>query len=234
MKNQYFGDINDYRKYGLLRILIGPGKMSAAVCWMLTPGDGRTHGRFVKYLEQPERWRHFDPWLYDRLRDTVAVNGIRNVKLAHRMELVPACRYYDTTLPDKQEARSVYFRDFWDFAKGCDLMFFDPDNGIEVKSVPCGRKYSSKYLYWSELIHGVSEGYSVMVYQHFPFEKREKFIGRMTREILSRTGASLVYWFRTPFVVFFLVPSVSNQINFEQSIFRLRETWGNQIRVGQH
>jgi hypothetical protein len=25
MKNQYFGDVNDYRKYGLLRLLTGPG-----------------------------------------------------------------------------------------------------------------------------------------------------------------------------------------------------------------
>ena len=44
MKNQYFGDINDYRKYGLLRIVAGPGKMSLLVAWMLTPDDGKTDG----------------------------------------------------------------------------------------------------------------------------------------------------------------------------------------------
>jgi len=33
MKNQYFGDINDYRKYGLLRTLTG-GQIKTAVCWM--------------------------------------------------------------------------------------------------------------------------------------------------------------------------------------------------------
>lgn len=201
---------------------------------MLTPDDGRSHGRLVKYLEQPKRWRHFDPELYDRLRETVAVNGIRDVKWAPRMELVPVCRYYDTSLPDKRAGRSGYFRRFWSFAQGCDLIFFDPDNGIEVKSVPCGRKHSSKYLYWLELIQAVSKGYSVLVYQHFPFEKRDKFILRMTRQIRSRTGVPLVYSFRTPYVVFFLVPSSFNQINFEQSLFRLRQTWGKQISVGQH
>jgi hypothetical protein len=38
MKDQYFADINDYRKYGLLRIL-GEG-LRVGVCWMLTKPDG--------------------------------------------------------------------------------------------------------------------------------------------------------------------------------------------------
>ena len=36
MKNQYFGDVNDYRKYGLLRLLGRAGKVKIGVCWMLT------------------------------------------------------------------------------------------------------------------------------------------------------------------------------------------------------
>jgi len=36
MKNQYFGDINDYRKYGLLRCFAEAG-LNIGVCWMLTP-----------------------------------------------------------------------------------------------------------------------------------------------------------------------------------------------------
>ena len=60
MKNQYFGDINDYRKYGLIRLLTGAGQLKTAVCWMLAPGDplpagcaGATgsqgDGRFIKH-----------------------------------------------------------------------------------------------------------------------------------------------------------------------------------------
>lgn len=59
MKNQYFGDVNDYRKYGLLRALTGQGALTTTVCWMLTPDDGRTDGRFTEYLAQPDRWRHY-------------------------------------------------------------------------------------------------------------------------------------------------------------------------------
>lgn len=37
MKNQYFGDVRDFFKYGVLRGLAPDGGESLAVCWMLTP-----------------------------------------------------------------------------------------------------------------------------------------------------------------------------------------------------
>jgi hypothetical protein len=50
MKNQYFGDINDYRKYGLLRRL--QAGLSLCVCWTLTDDDGSSDGRFLEYLNR--------------------------------------------------------------------------------------------------------------------------------------------------------------------------------------
>jgi hypothetical protein len=50
LKNQYFGDINDYRKYGLLRILQSKGNSRLLVAWMLTPDDGSPQGGFRSYL----------------------------------------------------------------------------------------------------------------------------------------------------------------------------------------
>jgi hypothetical protein len=47
VKNQCFRDINDYRKYGLLRVLTNRGGARTAVCWMFTPDDGRGDGRVV-------------------------------------------------------------------------------------------------------------------------------------------------------------------------------------------
>ena len=56
MKNQYFGDINDYKKYSLLRLLGGQGQIKTAICWVLTEDDNRTDGSKIKYLEQPDKW----------------------------------------------------------------------------------------------------------------------------------------------------------------------------------
>lgn len=39
LKNQYSGDINDYRKYGLLGVLMAHGRINACVCWMPTADD---------------------------------------------------------------------------------------------------------------------------------------------------------------------------------------------------
>ena len=43
MKVQYFGDVNDYRKFALLRLLAD--KFKIGVCWMLTEADGSGRGQ---------------------------------------------------------------------------------------------------------------------------------------------------------------------------------------------
>jgi len=230
MKNQYFGDINDYRKYGLIRLLTGQGELSTAVCWMLTHDDGRTDGIFTDYLKSPERWRHFDEGLYDKLKGLVVDQEIRDVKLAERANLIPSASYYDEILYDHRTERLRYFEAFWALSHNSDLIFFDPDNGIEVKSKPYGQKHSSKYLYWKELEQAFSNGHSVLVYQHFPFIKRDVFISQMSEQIRNRTGARTIYSFRTAHVVFFLLPSAPHVADFEERISRIPEIWGNQIQ----
>lgn len=71
MKNQYFGDINDYRKYGLLRILADSGKLKIGICWMLTSDDKRSDGRRISYLQSPSKWSDYDKDLFEQLKDCV-------------------------------------------------------------------------------------------------------------------------------------------------------------------
>jgi hypothetical protein len=49
MKNQYFGDINDYRKYGLLRAF-AEAHLSVGVCWLLTADDAGGDGELRRLL----------------------------------------------------------------------------------------------------------------------------------------------------------------------------------------
>ena len=77
MKNQYFGDVKDYLKYGLLRCFAASG-LELGVCWLLTRDDGSTDGSDRRYLEQPSLREH-DPALYDFLRVTCAKPGGRMV-----------------------------------------------------------------------------------------------------------------------------------------------------------
>jgi len=79
MKHQYFGDVNDYVKYGLLRCFANAG-LRIGVCWMLTPEDKLPDGGKIKYLCRPEEWEHHDPYLFGHLSDTLAAPGGRNLR----------------------------------------------------------------------------------------------------------------------------------------------------------
>lgn len=225
MKNQYFGDVTEYRKYGLLRILSSGGELSTGVCWMLTPSDGRGDGAFVRYLEQPRRWRAFDQDLYDFLVRHVLERGERNVRLIERSKLLPATLFYASLLDDTPIERGRYCREMLERFHGADLIFFDPDNGFEVKSRPYGRKESSKFLYWREVSDAYSAGQSLLVYQHFARERRDAFIERIADELRSRTNAAAIYSFRTSHVVFFLAARPEHEEKFRPQFARTAHAW---------
>ena len=176
MKNQYFGDINDYKKYGILRTLSSGGKIKISVCWMLTEDNDNNEGKFIDYLTKPDKFRKYDPELFDSLSYTVKEIKQRKVTLASELNLIENALYYDKFLTDSISERENYFSDFKEHSRDCDLLFFDPDNGIEVGSKSYGKKGSNKYIYWKELKQFNKSGYSLLIYQHFPRESRKDFI----------------------------------------------------------
>lgn len=234
MKNQYVGDINDYRKYGLLRVLSGDGEISSGVCWMLTPSDGRTDGQFLRYLDQPARWRSYDPDLFDHLYRCVRVNNQRDVRLVEASGVLSNTRFFSRMLGDDVRGRRDYFSGMLERFRGIDLVFFDPDNGFEVPSKPMGRKDSGKYLSWRELSTVYSSGHSVLIYQHFVRENRENFIERIVARIRAETNAAAIYSFRTSNVVFFLGSQAQHADHFSRQVERIPSIWGQQILISQH
>ncbi len=231
MKNQYFGDINDYMKYGLIRVLTGHGRIRTAICWMLTPNDGFADGKFIDYLYKPDFWRGYDAALYDRLRHIVLEEDIREVYAAQSDGTLPNCVFFPHILSDNREARARYFEEFERISRGCELVFFDPDNGLEVKSKPYGHKNSSKYLYWKEVRKFFAAGHSLLIYQHFPRVKRDQFIASMVEKLEARTGAHNVYSFRTPHVFFLLAAQDRHGELFEVTAKEVASSWQGQIAV---
>jgi hypothetical protein len=231
MKNQYFGDINDYRKYGLLRSLTNYGEIKTAVCWMLTPDDGRGDGGRIGYLFQPAKWHELDPVLFDHLEEIVLRRGLRSVAEIENSDILPSCVFLSDVVPDDEEGRRAYFQRLTDLARGCDLIFFDPDNGIEVKSKPYGGKDSSKYLYWREIQDSWNGGRSLLIYQHFPRVERASFIEDKARQLMDCTSAPEVISFRTSHVVFFLLPERDRLDCFRERSQQVARRWDGQIWV---
>jgi hypothetical protein len=204
MKDQYVGDVNDYLKYALLRRL-AERDFSVAVVWMLTTPDARRDGRRLSYLAQPEKYRQLDPPLFDSLRELVRRER-RDVRAVAREEIIPNTTYVSDVLSDSLLARHSYFHHTWEIAGERDLIFFDPDNGFSVGSVPKGRRNSSKYLYWDELGEAFSRNYSVVVYQHFPRRRRSDYISEIADRVREVTGSRHILGVSTSHVAFFIVP----------------------------
>lgn len=230
MKNQYFGDINDYRKYGLLRALLTGCVDSLLVTWMLTPDDGSRDGGLRSYLQKPARWRHYDPELFDGLYRLLQSAEVPAVSLLEGSVLLPRTFYYSEVVPDARPEREVWLEGLLDAVRNVDLMFLDPDNGIEVPSKPVGRKGSSKYVTWQELQAIWEAGCSLLIYQHFRREPRDALAYRLMSELRDRTGASLVQAFRTPHVLFLLAAQDVHAPRFRQMAPLLTERWNGQIK----
>lgn len=229
MKNQYFGDINDYRKYGLIRQLSGFGDIQTAICWMLTPDDQRPDGHRIHYLLEPETWRGFDPVVFDHLHKHVIGRKHRAVSSLEGGSVLPNCTFYSETIGDDVCQRSGYLLRFLEFARDSDLVFFDPDNGMEVKSVHLGRRNSSKYLYFSEVQKTFSAGHSLLVYQHLPPRPREPLIRDLVDKLRTFTNTNRIYLYRTQFVLFLLIPQLAHEKLFTKANNMVTEIWRDQI-----
>ena len=203
MKHQYFGDVNDYVKYGLLRALSGGSGLRVGVVWMLTPDDDRPDGSRTAYWKD-EAWRTHDPQLFDRLAKLATRPAARDLELFRRWDLVPGAVDFDALLPDTADARVAWMVAVREALEDCPLLFFDPDNGFEIESVPFGRRGSNRYLYWAEATTAWDAGHSLLVYQHFPRENRDDFAARLHERAAARLPGARITSFRSDHVLFLL------------------------------
>jgi hypothetical protein len=229
MKDQYFGDINDYRKYGLLRAIIPAGRFRLLVAWMLTPDDGSTDGKFISYLEHPGKWSRHDPVLFQTIKELLASSQERRVSLIENTDLLPKAEYFSSHVPDTDSGRRSWFNLLAHRAQGSSFIFLDPDNGLEVKSKAYGGKDSSKFLYWREVEALWASGKSLLIYQHFIREKRLNFIQRMLEALGSVTPGSFVEAFSTPHVVFLMALRPKHQEFHGAIVSSVQEKWEGQI-----
>ena len=87
----------------------------------------------------------------DLLQQIVSSADQRLLNRIENSDIIPSAIYFDEIVPDSAEARRDYMSGALQALQEADLIFFDPDNGIEIKSKPKGRKDSSKFLYWDEI-----------------------------------------------------------------------------------
>jgi hypothetical protein len=95
------------------------------------------------------------------------------VNHAATAEMLPVAEFYSELLTAHRSLRAEYFKEMKEKLATCKLIIFDPDNGIETKSIAKGRRNSEKYVYWDEIGESFQVGHSFCYINIFD-EKNEQ------------------------------------------------------------
>ncbi len=192
---------------------------------MLTPDDGRQDGQKIRYLKDPNTWRLYDPPLFDFLAQSLGDDGVRSVRRLEESSLLPRARYFSEILRDSEPNRGSYVTSALSTLASSDLLFFDPDNGLEVRTVPYGSKGSAQYLYWRDVEAAWGTGASLLIYQHFIHKPRTAFVSRLSLELQDRTRSGFIVAFRTANVVFLLAGQSRHKTQLNEAMSLVERRW---------
>jgi hypothetical protein len=170
MQNRYVGDIGDFLKLGILRAL-SPGYRLGVAWWLYPDENHNADGRHISYLTQPDQWRHFDPDLFDSLSQIVA-SGRRDVRALEASNILPGAAFATDLIPtggpimQRRQARRKWFQAVRQTVQEADLVFLDPDNGLEPAGYSHGSAKAGKSILLAELRELTQPGRCLIVYHH--------------------------------------------------------------------
>ena len=188
MKNQYVGDIGDYGKYALLRALIEKG-YSVGVNWYLTPNDDKPDGKFIDYLKKDSDF--LDEELFNKLKTLLLTEDgnirveNRNVTTIEESGLLKNTVFFNDMLnyeeitANRKDYRNAWINRSIDILGEQDIIFLDPDNGLEVKSIPPMRKNGNKYVTYEEAtLYYEQARMALVIYNHRDRSSEDRYIER--------------------------------------------------------
>ena len=191
MQDRYVGDVGDYAKYALLRALASTPleRLKLGVNWYMYPDEEHNgDGRHVSYLKNGD-YAALDPTLFLALQGLVA-DGRRTVLAVRQSGVLPSdtlhfARPVPIRAPGRASDAMVADRRQWASDASAalaeaDLVFLDPDNGIEVASLALRSPKAGKYVLWEEIAGIWARGQSILVYHHL---NRTKSVAAQVEEL---------------------------------------------------
>ncbi len=178
MRHNYTGDEGDFTKYALLRTLrVDDPERVLAVNWYLTVhAEKNAHGNVLRHLETPDEWAMLDQDLLTRFVQVFnrEQREARHVGLLEDAQMVgPRTRFFHEPLPtgelptaDRMAAREAWHARALAATASADIVFLDPDTGVEVPSRGPRSKWRCKYATYAEIGDYLDRGQVVVCYQH--------------------------------------------------------------------
>jgi hypothetical protein len=245
MQNRYVGDVGDFAKYALLRS-ISSSSLRLAVIWYLYPDE--THnsdGRHVSYLDS-EAYRALDHNLHTSMK-TLVHKAKRHVSEVRKQGvLLPGTIFFEQPLVGElgsRASRREEFRRAWFIraraaAAPADIVFLDPDNGVEVRSVPKRAPKAGKYVFWDEISALWDGGHSLLIYHHLnrtvTVSVQTKALARCFSERLSGPPLLMPLLFRRGSCRHFWILGQTNHVARLKSAVEtmLGSGWGGYFEIG--
>ena len=189
MQDKYVGDIGDFGKFALLLNIIG-NNFKLGINWYHVPDDEHVGGNITKWLSE-ERFDGYDDKLKSELKNLVKEQKRKVRELEKADILNNETIYYNYILDfyiNKNNIPAKLIRDYrknkrnewhqkalYDL-KDCDIVFLDPDNGININDLAIYAIKGNKYISQNELIDYYNNGKSIIFYSHRPMQKKEIYI----------------------------------------------------------
>lgn len=255
MQNRYFGDVGDYGKYGLLRFITGYSSglydLSLGVVWYLVPDESHnSDGKHISYLQKPS-YRLCDPELFDGLA-ALLVDGARSVSKIQHSNLLPGgSAFFDEflcfagmpTIGTDSKSVRLAIRTSWvsravQTVQGKDVVFLDPDNGLEVTSVKRHLDKGPKYVFWDEAEQFVGHHRTLIIYHHLnrTMSSRDQVrtkVKEFAQRLPSGDTVLPVLFKRGSHRVFFVLPAKSHKSVVNTRLRELSTSpWGPHLEVG--
>jgi hypothetical protein len=170
MQNRYAGDFGDYAKLGILRAL-SPGFRLGIAWWLYPDQSHNDDGRHIKYLVNKEKWGAFDPELFEKLKKIVSSRE-RSVLALENANILSGAIYASEVIPTKGlpawrlSARREWFLKVKKSLDLADLIFVDPDNGLQPDNFSLGGVKAGKSITFEELNDLAEQGRCLVAYHH--------------------------------------------------------------------
>ena len=225
MQNRYTCDVGDFAKYGLMRQFNQDG-FSTALAWYLFPDEGHNaDGKYINYIGCDE-FRCCDPCLHDQMKNLI-LKDQRNISAVERSKILGSNTLFHSDplnfndlcsssskvgKTQRKERREKWLSDCINKTEGSDIVFFDPDNGLEVsKPRPISNK-GPKFIYWSDLKPFVKRYQTLVIYNHASRqgavkEQIKNKLLQVKRHLPYGANAAAMLWRRFSVRYFIIIPT---------------------------
>jgi hypothetical protein len=243
MQDRYVGDVGDFGKYGLLNEICkkSNGGVRLGINWFYVTKKERKEGdgkRTINYLrdgsKDSKKYRACFPELpelYAKLKGIVD-DGRRSIKEIEKGLILPKeTIFYSKPLPysslnpsEREEDRKNWFKESLTKLKEADIIFLDPDNGVQTAKVRKTQIKAIKYVFEDEIKAYYELGKSLVLYHHRGRKPESEHSRRIAElgQITSCNGIKVLRFKRVSIRYFIFLLQKDHQDLIAQTIDYLR------------